>query len=140
VFTLARLVFAALPLVGGAYLMYAALDDLSRSREAAAWPSVQGEVLRNDRSGLIGYYGGTVFEYSYRVNEVTHASGRYGFGPFVLDGGGSLRQGSPLTVHYDPSNHAEAVVQTGANLGHLIQAAVGLALVIVGAVIWKQTA
>jgi hypothetical protein len=81
-----------------------------------------------------------VFEYSYRVNEVTHASGRYGFGPFVLDGGGSLRRGAPLTVHYDPSNHAEAVVQTGANLGHLIQAAVGLALVIVGAVIWKQTA
>jgi hypothetical protein len=138
-YALVRLTLAALPVLGGVYLLYTALDDASRSRAAAAWPLAPGKVLQHQRLGWIGY-GGLVFRYAYAVNGVPYESSRYSFGPFLFTDEADVRAGASVNVHYDPSDHAEAVIRSGLNVGHALPAALGVALLLVGAQIWKRTA
>lgn len=136
-YTLVRLALAALPVIGGVYLLYTAVDDASRSRAAAAWPLAPGKVLQHHRTGWLT---GVIFRYAYAVNDVPYESSRYSFGPFVFTDEAELRTGASVNVRYDPSDHAEAVIRSGLNVGHALPAALGVALVLVGAQIWKRTA
>jgi hypothetical protein len=137
VYTVLRIFFAAFPVIAGAYVLYSALEDLSRSRAASTWPEVSANVLRNERGG---YLTGGLFEYAYQVNGVPYKSVRYSFGPSTLGEHGDLVQGATVTARYDPADPAQAVIRTGPSLGHALQAAVGVGLVLVAGMVWRRTA
>jgi hypothetical protein len=137
VYTVLRIFFAAFPVIAGAYVLYSALEDLSRSRAATAWPEVSASVVRNEAGG---YLTGGVFEYAYQVNGVPYKSVRYSFGPATLGEHAGLAQGASVIARYDPADPGQAVIRAGPSLGHALQAAVGVGLVLVAGMVWRRTA
>jgi hypothetical protein len=105
------------------------LSDLAETQAARRWPAVPGTVLSSRAEGHSTLVSGggsqtaTVWsplvEYSFRVGERTYHGSRIAFGPEVAGGRAMADavvarypEGSPVTVHYDPSNPAHATLET----------------------------
>ena len=102
---------------------------------ASAWPTVQGVVQRSsvkDRMRATATIGGAAFlsrqgghevvvQYAYEIGGHTYVSDRWSYagGEIYPDSVGAekrardFREGSPVTVHYDPTDPASAVIKCG---------------------------
>jgi hypothetical protein len=112
-------------LAAGLLALAAAAGDYARARAAADWPSVPGVVSTSEATTtrLMGRGISLVpwanIAYSYEVGGQTYTSGQITLRPPVPDAGGktaaSLLSAYPLgaevTVYYDPSDPATAVLE-----------------------------
>lgn len=111
-------------LVGGGLILWIGLPTLNSAKASKAWPTVEGIVIESTvltkRSNGPTYKA--VVVYDYEVEGEEYSSDRIWFGGEVSTSNrGQMRnivkeytEGEATTVHYDPENPKEAVLQPGA--------------------------
>ncbi len=137
IYQLLRVTFSLLPIIMGLFILSNTLLDLSASRQAASWPTTQGQITSYDDGSIINYSGvnSARIQYHYRVNGVPYQSQRAAFG------GGKIRdtqQLESLTVYYNPTNHSESVLYVGFHFSYLWHALIAIALILLGKNLWHR--
>ena len=139
-------------LVGIASLTYATYQTI-RALDARHWPTAEAVVLSSDMTthfdtsdGVSGGGGptfGAAVTYSYSVDGIGYESDRVSFGSYSSSDSDHAETilarypvGASVTVHYDPEDPAEAVLEPGYAGGHTIIFIVGGTFVAVGSLLF----
>jgi hypothetical protein len=135
-------------LLGLGLLAYGAIV-LRKGHASYQWPSVQGQMIVS-RAWLVEWEDGAAvwpeMEFEYRVGQRTFTSRNIAFGyaaKLALPGEAErlvarYPAGEPATVHYNPDQPHEAVLQPGMGCGAYVALVMGSLFLIVGAgaLIW----
>lgn len=130
-------------LLAGFYFMGKGVSGVFFIQEARSWPVVQGTVHAKDVWTRSGRHGSKdyipLIRYYYEVNgaaytseKLCHASPSASSKADALELLSSYSVGMPATVHYDPRNPANEVLQIDSNLSMLVKAGLGLVLFLLG--------
>ncbi len=139
IYQLLRVSFSLLPIIMGLFILSNTLLDLNASRQAASWPTTQGQIKSYDDGSIINYSGvnSASIQYHYRINGVQYQGQRAAFG------GGKIRdtqqlESQSLTVYYNPVNHSESVLFVGFHFSYLLHALIAIALILLGKHLWGR--
>ena len=135
-------------LIAGVGFIYFAFRQKAQAQKAGdSWPTVPGVVTELRVSSHTSYQNGRTstqhtaqVKYAYQVNGQSYDSNRLGFGN---PGGGKKKantkiaeypQGAPVTVHYDPADPSNAVLETKAYgfVNYLLLAGLMIVIGVVG--------
>jgi Protein of unknown function (DUF3592) len=132
-----------LPLIAGLYLTWTGTSGVISASMAKSWPTVQGMLRTKEIWMRYSPRGGTSYvplmTYSYEVNGNTYTGEK--ISTYNLDSNSredaqdvidSYSADFPLTVHYSPSNPANAVLQIGSIPKNLAKAGIGCGALLVG--------
>lgn len=136
--------FLALALLfSGLYFMGKGISGVFFTQEARSWPVVQGTVhaknvwVRSGRHGSKDYI--PLIRYYYEVNgaaytseKLCHANLSASSKADALEMLSSYSVGMPATVHYDPHDPSNAVLQIDSISSMLVKAGLGLVLFLLG--------
>lgn len=146
--------------VVGVFILVAGIRNRKKAEESAAWPSVQGKIIRSwiktqeseDDDGFKTITHFPNWEYEYAASGTAYTSGTIGFGGTrgyhrEAEAEDALNQyplNSTVQVFYNPSNPEEAVLVTGTQgtMGMIILGGILTFImfaVIVGLGIWALT-
>ena len=123
----AKLVLAALCAAFGLLGLLSAADTVDEVRSGLAardWPAAQGEVVVSRRHQ--GRSRLKDFEYRYTVAGRDYTSSRAAFlrVPYVDPLHEAYPAGSTVTVHYQPEDPSQAVIETGAPVAGVLAEAI----------------
>lgn len=136
-----RLLLAGLPILLGLLFIVFGVRNNLRGMTSLTWPSVEGRITSLDRNqGRKARYH--VF-YAYEVGGVAYNNSRVNF----QDDKASKREiyqnqkeGDRVTVHYDPADPGQSVLQPGAPFSALVMKLVaGLFCHALGLFLWRYT-
>jgi hypothetical protein len=128
-----RLIFSTAFLLGGLACVIAGLVQRKRARDAASWPTVQGQVIESGLQEHRTYDSESgasinflpVVQFRYTLLGQVYSGDHISFGNVYYDKRTAMKKiapytaGSLVTIHYDPDNPANAVLEIkaiGSNL------------------------
>lgn len=140
---IALLTVSVIMIVLGSIFIAITLSSMQAAEEAAVWPTTEGIVMDSYIATHPGSEGQTSYSpelvYQYQVDGVSYNGDRlfvtshssdYGWAQSYLD---RYPVGSTITVHYNPANPLEAVIETQANQVDYILLIVGVVFAAIGA-------
>ncbi|OYW73751.1 MAG: hypothetical protein B7Z37_20340 [Verrucomicrobia bacterium 12-59-8] len=137
----------------GTYLMWTGISDMVFTAKAKFWPTVQGTVhakdvwMRSGRGASKDYIPTMRYYYelngtAYTAERIRHASFSAGSKAEALAKISAYSVGMPTTVHYDPLNPSNAVLQVGSLTHGVTKSGIGLGVLLVGLLlgrpVWKE--
>ena len=153
--TLVALLVAVAMLLAGVALIVLGRHAAQKARASRAWPTTQGVVVATSVDITIDNDGNDTYtpivRYRYVVNGKTYESKRMTFGGHTafsndFDAEAFLKDypvNAPVTVHYNPADPAEAVLDTSASNGRALMfiggffVFIGLALMVGYVSMWR---
>jgi hypothetical protein len=141
------MIFCIVSLLLGSYVLYSGIKNLENANQSGEWSTANGSIISSDVRNEIKNSNGrssTVYfprvAYQYIVGNNSFISDRISFGDYgsgsesrAIGIAGKYPMGSQVTVHYNPSDPSQSVIETGVNFGAYLNPAIGLIFVIVGA-------
>ena len=112
--------------IAGAICFIVGRSTFKTARASKKWPPVQGKVVESGTmrmSGIEGVATAASVKYTYQVDGREYVSSRISMGQYGTGGGEHAKAeaakypaGKIVTVHYDPKNPAQAVLEPGGAL------------------------
>ncbi|WP_395745755.1 DUF3592 domain-containing protein [Prosthecobacter sp.] len=132
----------------GLYLAWTGISDIWFTAKARSWPTVQGTIhakdvwTRSGRHGTADYIPTLRYFYvlngsSYTSEKIRHDSMGAASKARALQIISAYSVGMPATVHYDPKNPSNSVLEVGDFYGGTARSAIGLGFCLLGVVIGR---
>lgn len=138
-------IFGGIFLLVGLILVFVAISQRKKAQAAEAWPVAPGLILSSGLANHNSYdsdSGSTTnyepqVQYQYTIMGQPYTGNQLSFGTAQYDYNTAAKkiapypQGTPVTVHYDPSNPVNAVLETKAAAGGILLA-IGILFIVIG--------
>lgn len=146
--TLFGLLFSMVFVVPGAVLTYLGAQELYQGYTSTYWPTVNGEVIQSSMGSSDPgarrrqrVYSADV-TYSYRIGNEAYTASRVSFGDYSDSGGryagrvlSRYSRGDQVTVHYEPGDPSNAVLEPGVHGRTWFKPLFGLVFFVIGLVV-----
>lgn len=140
---------AAGVVVFGALLVLIGIWGISKAQQTTNWLSTDATVVQAEEIVRQSAPGRAIsrrhlFRYRYEVGGEVFENGRFSYwspSPMRANGVARYETGQQITIHYNPNNPVESVVEPGleGRLWHLIMGAGGVLIAMLSFQLWRQT-
>lgn len=113
-------------IISGVICFIVGRSTFKTARASKKWPRIQGKVVESGTQRMSGFEGiatAASVRYTYEVDGREYMSDRISMGQYGTGGGGHAKAeaakypvGKIITVHYDPKNPAQSVLEPGGAL------------------------